>query len=617
MKIGIDVRRLTPDDSSGLTAWLHGALTALLTADPDNTYVLFTTVFNYHQFGGPWPNAVRHTLPAPGYGEQLADRLVYEGDFDLLVRAGPDAPVDRFPLGRQVVCLTDWPEPACPEQLDPGARAARRALRAYQCGAGALVVPTEALRDRVAADPWTTVADVLVAPAGSPADAAAALRAALDRVAARAAAGRPAVRVYTPPVVSVVTPSYNQGAFIRQTIDSVLTQDYPHIDYRVVDGGSTDETVAVLKSYGDRVKWTSEPDRGQTHAINKGLDRATGEVFAYLNSDDLLRPGAVARAVDHFRARPACDLVYGRDALIDARGSFLGMYPTADYSFERLVGRCCVSQPAAFWRRRIADRVGPFDESLKLVMDYDYWLRVDRAGGVLEHIPDVLAHTRIHRDAKSSGGGTAAAHARAFYHEVFAVSFRHAGYVSSDYVHLWLYTLLNRHPWARRYKDHLVYLAQHWYHRRYRTRQALWPLLWDVFRDRPRGLSRVVGGHLLEQLGPLDPRRLWRRRRTPPVPLEPDLWLEPEVTVAHAGGPLRLTGVPARDAVLRVFRGADEVAAFPLRAGETADLCADVPPDPKGAPLRLVFSDAEPLPDGRTVAFRLLGTTLFTERDVA
>lgn len=97
--------------------------------------------------------------------------------------------------------------------------------------------------------------------------------------------------------------------------------------------------------------------------------------------------------------------MYGRDALIDADGGYLGMYPTADYSFETLVDCCCISQPATFWRKRLSDRIGPFDESLQLVMDYEYWLRADRAGGDIEHISDVLASTRMHRQTKTSGSG--------------------------------------------------------------------------------------------------------------------------------------------------------------------------------------------------------------------
>ncbi len=515
--------------------------------------------------------------------------------------------LEAFAAGTPVVC---GDQTAMPEVAGDAAVTCDTTSVESMAAALARVADDEALRAslrekgtrRLTAFAWDRAADALLA--------------AFDRVAHRASKAH--VKVFTPPTVSVVTPSFNQGGFIRQTIESVLTQDYPHIDYRVTDGGSTDDTVAILKSYGDRVKWVSEKDRGQTHAINKGMAEATGEIRTYLNSDDLLRPGAVGAVVKHFRDNPACDLVYGRDALIDAEGAYIGLYPTADYSFERLVENCCISQPAAFWRKRIGDLVGPFDESLKLVMDYDYWLRVDRAGGTLEHIPDVLAHTRIHRQSKSSGSGKAETHRRTFYKELFDVSFRHAGYVSSTYIHMWLYaSVFNQHPWTLRYKDRILRACQTWYHLRFRVGLSRWRTARIVFGEERRGLPRLLIGYLLGQLGRLDPRRWTRVAPLPRVALEPDLWLGPELTVSHAGGPLRLTGVPSRDSVLRVFRGADEVAAVPLKGNEPTDVCVEVPPGPPSAPLRLVFSESEQLPDGRAVSFKLHGTTLFTERDVA
>jgi glycosyltransferase involved in cell wall biosynthesis len=438
---------------------------------------------------------------------------------------------------------------------------------------------------------------------------AAALAAAFERVAARAT--RPVcVRVTTPPVVSIVTPSFNQGQFIRQTIDSVLVQDYPHIDYRVVDGGSADDTVPILKSYGGRVKWVSEKDRGQTHAINKGMAEACGTVRAYLNSDDLLRPGAVSRVVEHFREHPGCDLVYGRDALIDAHGRYLGMYPTKEYSFDTLVDCCCISQPAAFWRARLTQRIGPFDESLGLVMDYEYWLRADRAGGKIEHIPDVLAHTRMHRQTKTSGSGKPKTFHERFYRELFAVSMKHAGYVSSKYVFSWLdAAVFNAHPWTRRYEDLLTRVVQTWYHNRYRCQKKSWRAAVSVLANE----RRYVLPFLRRQVPALNPRN-WFRSPPPQVKLAGDLWLGPEAVLPHAGGPVRLAGVPARDVVLRIYRGTDEVVAVKLRENEPTDVCVDIP---GAGPLRLTFSDSELLPDGRRVSFKLHGTTLFGERAVA
>lgn len=649
LRIGVDLRNLVFGETDGLTQWVQGTLAAAFPRDPRHTYVLFHTPFNYHLFPDPPGNVVRHTLPPHRYFDELQDRIEYEGDFDLLFRSCPDVTVlERFPLARQVVCVPDlrheaWDgrarvvrsrserttglsaSPQSGGLTADEVRCRRFAFRAYQTSAGAIAASSEDVRRQLLADPWTTTGDVFLMPPGDPGsrDAAAdALLAAFDRVAARVT--RPRVRVSTPPTVSVVTPSFNQGRFIRQTIDSVLSQDYPHIDYRVVDGGSTDDTVAILKGYGDRVRWVSEKDRGQTHAINKGMGRATGEVLTYLNSDDLLRPGAVSRVVDHFRDRPGCDLVYGRDALIDADGNYLGMYPTADYSFDRLVECCCISQPAAFWRRRLADAVGPFDESLYLVMDYDYWLRADRAGCRLEHIPDVLANTRIHRQTKSNGGGVADSHRVRFYHELFTVSTRHAGRVGPNYLEGWFReVILNPRPWARRWE---------WVLRRYRPLVYRYWRSWQHLRRdcgmRPwraavsiaAGERRVLGPMLLRWARAAANPRGWFRRAPRPraaVALGPDLWLGPELTVPHPGGPARLAGVPPRDTVLRVYRGAEELAAVSLPGDRPADVCVEVPPGPPGAPLRLVFADRETLPDGRAVAFKLAGTNLFGERDVA
>jgi glycosyltransferase involved in cell wall biosynthesis len=223
------------------------------------------------------------------------------------------------------------------------------------------------------------------------------------------------------PLVSIVTPSYNQGRFLRRTIESVLQQDYPELEYIVIDGGSTDESVAVLRSYGQRFTWVSERDGGQADAINKGLARARGAILAYLNSDDVLRAGAVSAVVRHFEQQPDWDLVYGNADFIDVDDRVLGPYPTAPYSFARLLEDCCICQPAAFWRRRIAERVGPFDAELHYALDYDYWMRLDRAGGRLVHVPEVLAASRQYPETKTQSCRLDV------YREILATCLKHAG----------------------------------------------------------------------------------------------------------------------------------------------------------------------------------------------
>jgi len=226
------------------------------------------------------------------------------------------------------------------------------------------------------------------------------------------------------PSVSIVTPSYNQGRFLKRTIDSVLNQTYPHIEYRVCDGGSTDDSVAILKSYGDRFPWVSERDRGQAHAINKGFAGATGEIRAYLNSDDVLLPDAVEKAVNWFTAHPTCDMVYGHGLYIDEQDALTGEYNTLDYSFERMMVYCIVCQPAAFWTTRIAQKIGDFDESLHFALDYDYWLRIDRAGGRIEHLPEPLACSRMYPQTKTASGQVK------FTDEIIRVCLKNAGWVN-------------------------------------------------------------------------------------------------------------------------------------------------------------------------------------------
>ena len=206
------------------------------------------------------------------------------------------------------------------------------------------------------------------------------------------------------PLVSIVTPSFNQGRFLRRTIDSVLAQDYPRIEYLVFDGGSRDDSVEILRSYGNRFFWRSGPDGGQSDAINQGFGLAKGDIFAWLNSDDVLLPGAVSSVVNRFRQHPDCDLLYGNAHFIDECDRVLGDYPTAPYDFDRLLESCCICQPAAFWRRSVLDRIGPLDDSLHYAMDYDYWMRLDRTGGKLLQVPEVLACSRVHaRDEDAFG----------------------------------------------------------------------------------------------------------------------------------------------------------------------------------------------------------------------
>ncbi|MDK4741310.1 glycosyltransferase [Rhizobium sp. CNPSo 3464] len=257
------------------------------------------------------------------------------------------------------------------------------------------------------------------------------LRAALDRVSSTSIAS-----TKLRPLVSIVMPTRNHAHFIRESIDSVLEQSYDNVELLVMDGASTDETIDILKSYGEKIRWISEPDKGQADAINKGMRQVNGDILAYLNSDDILLPGSIQKAVEYFHDHPECDMVYGNADYIDKDGKIIGAYTTAEFTFERLMQDCCVCQPAAFWRRRIADRIGPFNADLQTAMDYEYWLRIATSGGIIHHTIEKLAQSRLHEDAK-----TLAMRGKIF-EEVFNICQEHGGYVSYSYFHgLWYYRL--------------------------------------------------------------------------------------------------------------------------------------------------------------------------------
>jgi glycosyltransferase involved in cell wall biosynthesis len=240
---------------------------------------------------------------------------------------------------------------------------------------------------------------------------------------------------WEPPTVGVATPSYNSGEFIRDTIDSVLTQDYPHVRYVVMDGGSTDATIDVLRSYGDRLDWVSEPDGGQSDAVNRGIERVGGDIVAFLNADDAYEPGAIATAVERFRERPGAALVYGTAVQLDFDGNPVRTTHVLAADHKSLAGFNPISQPAAFASGDVWREVGGLDTSLHLALDYELWMRMSEGGRPLFEVPDVLARIRFHPDAKSEA--QRGKHLR----ESMAVARRHYGYVPpawSDAYARWL-----------------------------------------------------------------------------------------------------------------------------------------------------------------------------------
>lgn len=208
------------------------------------------------------------------------------------------------------------------------------------------------------------------------------------------------------PLVTIVTPSFNQGHFIAATIESVLSQDYPRVEYIIMDGGSSDSTAAVAALYEGRLTFISEKDRGQAHAINKGFQRARGEIVAWLNSDDTLLPGAVSTAVKALRDNPAVAAIYGDGYQIDYDGEIKQKFPaTEPFNLWKLTYVIdYVLQQSVFFRRECLEAAGWLDESLHFGMDWDVLVRLGKRWG-LAYVPETLGCLREYAEAKSFAGG--------------------------------------------------------------------------------------------------------------------------------------------------------------------------------------------------------------------
>jgi len=233
------------------------------------------------------------------------------------------------------------------------------------------------------------------------------------------------------PLVSVVTPSLNQKEFIEETIKSVLSQDYPNIEYIVMDGGSTDTTVDVLRKYSHQIKWLSEPDAGQADAVNKGFKMAAGPILGWLNSDDTYNPGVVRTVVNHFIANPGMVMLYGDAYFIGEEGQIVGKYPSEHFNPERLHETCFICQPTVFMRREIVEKVGLLDVHLETCMDYDYWIRISKCfdpGRIMYLENQFLGNSRRYRGNKTFRMR------RRVYREVMATQKRHFGKISK----LWI-----------------------------------------------------------------------------------------------------------------------------------------------------------------------------------
>jgi GT2 family glycosyltransferase len=205
----------------------------------------------------------------------------------------------------------------------------------------------------------------------------------------------------TLPLVSIVTPSFNQAAYLEQTMRSVLEQEYPQIEYWVLDGGSTDESPAIIEKFAPRLAgWVSEKDRGQADAINKGFGRATGEFIGWLNSDDLYLPGAIQTAVQVLQADPNLVMVYGDVRSIDSTGKTFNVMRYGEWGLADLMAFHIIGQPGVFMRRSALERAGYLDLNYHFLLDHQLWLRLAQQGG-MRHIPQELAAARFHAEAKN------------------------------------------------------------------------------------------------------------------------------------------------------------------------------------------------------------------------
>jgi len=206
------------------------------------------------------------------------------------------------------------------------------------------------------------------------------------------------------PLVSIVTPSYNQAQFLEKTILSVLNQNYPSLEYIIIDGGSTNGSIEIIKKYQKYLTyWISEKDEGMYDAINKGLKIASGDFLAYLNSDDLYLPNTVQTVVDYFQSHPDISLIYGDCNFIDSEGRFLYSYHYPAFKWDRFIvlNWSSIPQQATFWRRDIHKKIGYFNPEFKMAGDFEFYARVGKHFQI-DHLKKVLATYRLHKKSLSS-----------------------------------------------------------------------------------------------------------------------------------------------------------------------------------------------------------------------
>jgi len=278
------------------------------------------------------------------------------------------------------------------------------------------------------------------------------------------------------PRVSIITPSFNQAGFLEQTIQSVFSQNYPNLEYWIMDGGSTDGSVDIIKKYAHRLAgWVSEKDRGQADAINKGFARATGEVIAWINSDDYYLPGAIARAVAELQKHPGCSLVYSDVVSVDGAGQPFNVMTYDHWGLDELLQFNILGQPGVFMRRSVLEQSGTLDLSYTYLLDHHLWLRVAQVAPV-HYVPEQWAAARFHAGAKN------VAHAALFGQEALRI----AAWIGDQVTFADRYPRLRRRVWAGAYRIAGRYLLDSG-----QPGPALWAYLRSLWWYPPIALSET------------------------------------------------------------------------------------------------------------------------------
>lgn len=263
------------------------------------------------------------------------------------------------------------------------------------------------------------------------------------------------------PFISIITPSFNSVMFIETTIKSVINQSYKNFEYIIIDGGSNDGTLEIIKKYKKRLSyWVSEPDRGMYHAINKGLSKAKGSIVAYLNSDDIYYSDTLRRVADFFCENTKISLVYGKLDFIDKNNKWLFTlnYPKFCSFFFMRANFSTIGQPASFWKADVSKSNNGFDLDLKLAADYDFFIRIGRSYEVC-FLPEVLAAFRIHNHQLTKKyAKTAQNEIKIIHKRYLPKELKIKKILVSFFYHLY-FKLLNINANLRKIKIYLIYVA--------------------------------------------------------------------------------------------------------------------------------------------------------------